>query len=170
MRLPLPTRWFRQREHAVLSERRARFFRLFRRWVLLKAVAVVVVLLAVSTDIGREKWDEAADAADRMWHGAPECPAAEPVPGTDPPLVEVLGGSNPDEFVVHTDRALCAVVSFDVSLSLDLHAISHFNHPYDHWRKEYLNVAIPTGTAYTAVAVGPGGTQTISGEFRVEAG
>ena len=71
---------------------------------------------------------------------------------------------------MHTDRALCAVVSFDVSLSLDLHAISHFNHPYDHWRKEYLNVAIPTGTAYTAVAVGPGGTQTISGEFRVEAG
>ena len=102
MRLPLPTRWFRQREHAVLSERRARFFRLFRRWVLLKAVAVVVVLLAVSTDIGREKWDEAADAADRMWHGAPECPAAERVPGTDPPFVEVLGGSNPDEFVTCT--------------------------------------------------------------------
>ena len=101
--------------------------------------------------------------------GTPQCVAPERDGGVDPPIVAVMEGSRDNELLVHTDRATCVIISFDLRRRPDRHRMWQFELPLDTWRSEVVAVDEDIDIAYVATAVGPGGRATDKGTLSFRA-
>ena len=101
--------------------------------------------------------------------GTPQCVAPERDGGVDRPIVEVMDGSRDNEFLVHTNRATCVIISFDLRRRPDRHRMWQFELPLDAWRSEVVAVDEDIDIAYVATAVGPGGMAMDKGTLRFRA-
>ena len=114
-------------------------------------------------------WYVASSVAERVFsHERPVCEPVSLDPEAPPPTADFASDGN--KFIVTVENASCAWLDLNIDKGPDVHYVWEFNTLLEYRHSKTMWASVSYDAPWTLTAVGPGGTATTSGEFRVEAG